>query len=319
MKTVTAIVPCYNEAARIEKVLETLIQVPLFNEIIVIDDGSTDKTYEKVKKFPVTYLRNPKNKGKSAAMKRGVEASNSNILFFCDADLLGLKPQIIETIIKPVINGSADMSIGVRGNKMQRIIKFSALLSGERALKRELWDKLPNYYKKKFRIETGLNKYAKHYGNGFVYHLFDDYFQTLKEIKYGFAEGFRRRISMLWDIYIAYITFQIFHYPTKKNKLPLYIIQLLLSLLIIGLSLIFIGLGTRTGFAYLWKFGEKMLQTDPNFSFLQVWMKIIKDISQNSFKIIGLGLLGLGFIFLLFNIIALFRWVKNYKNKNFKK
>ncbi len=315
MKKVVAIVPCFNEADRIEKVLSILVKVSLFTEIIVVDDGSTDSTYEKVKKFPVTYLRNPKNRGKAFAMKRGVDASDGDILFFCDADLVGLKSEIIEGIIQPVIDGETDMSIGVRGNKMQRLTKLSALLSGERALKRELWDQLPDYYKKKFRIEMGLNKYAKHYGSGFVYHFFDDYFQTLKEIKYGFLIGFKRRMLMYLDVYWAYITFQVFHYPIKKRRLPLYVFHLILSLLLIGLSVFFIGLGTRAGSIYLWNLISKI----SDFSFIKAWIVFVKDLSQTSLKIIGLGILVFAIVFLLLNLIALFRWGVNFKNKSFRK
>ena len=309
MKTVTAIVPCYNEADRIEAVLKNLIKVSLFTEIIVVDDGSTDNTFEKVKKYPVTYLRNPKNLGKSAAMQRGVEASQGEILFFCDADLVGLRPEIIESIIQPVIDETTDMSIGVRGNKMQRIAKFSALLSGERALKRELWEQLPAYYKKNFRIETGLNKYAKHYGKGYVYQLFDDYFQTLKEVKYGFIRGFKRRMLMYWDVYLAYVTFQFFHYPIKKKKILTYVLKFLLSLIAVGVSLLIIVLGTRAGYAYLWNLGVKFLRKDPNSSLLQWLMQGVRHISFTGFRIVGWGLFGLGLVFLFINLINIVMWI----------
>lgn len=312
MKTVTAIVPCYNEADRIESVLDNLVQVPLFSEIIVVDDGSTDDTFERVKKYPVTYLRNPKNLGKSAAMERGVEASTGEILFFCDADLVGLKPEIIESIIQPVIDETTDMSIGVRGNKMQRLTKFSALLSGERALKRELWEQLPAYYKKNFRIETGLNKYAKYYGKGFVYQLFDDYFQTLKEVKYGFIKGFERRILMYWDMYLAAVTFQFFHHPIKKRGFT-YMLNLLLSLVAVGVSVLIVVLGTRAGYAYLWNVGVQLLRRSPDSSFLRSLMVSIGHVSLTGFKIVGLGLLGLGLIFLIFNLITLIRWIRAYR------
>jgi glycosyltransferase involved in cell wall biosynthesis len=312
MKTVTAIVPCYNEADRIESVLENLVKVALFSEIIVVDDGSTDDTFERVKKYPVTYLRNPKNLGKSAAMERGVEASTGEILFFCDADLKGLKPNIIETIIQPVIDEETDMSIGVRANKMQRLTKFSALLSGERALKRELWEQLPAYYKKNFRIEAGLNKYAKHYGKGFTYHLFDDYFQTLKEVKYGFIQGFKRRVLMFWDVYLAVVTFQFFHHPIRRSVVT-YILNFLLSLVAVGFSVLIIIMGTRAGYMYLWSVGSELLRGTSNSSFFRSLMLSIGHLSLSGIRIVGYGLLGLGLIFLVFNMITLIRWIKAYK------
>lgn len=311
-KTVTAIVPCYNEAHRIESVLKTLVQVPLFTEIIVVDDGSTDDTFERVKKYPVTYLRNPKNLGKSAALERGVEASRGEILFFCDADLIGLKPAIIEAIIRPVIDEKTDMSIGVRGNKMQRITRFSALLSGERALRRKLWEQLPAYYKKNFRVETGLNKYAKHYGKGYVYQLFDDYFQTLKEVKYGFVQGFKRRMLMYWDMYLATVTFQFVHRPIRRGPLA-YSLNVFLSLIAVGISVFIVILGTREGWRYLWKLGVYLRHRDPNSSLLYSFMHFLKTFSLSGIKLVGLGLLGIGLIFLIINVITLIRWTRQYK------
>lgn len=316
MKTVTAIIPCYNEADRIEEVLKVLTKVSLFNEIIVVDDGSTDNTFEKVKKFPVEYLRNPKNLGKAGAMERGVQASTGEILFFCDADLKGLSPEIIEEIVKPVIEEKTDMFIGMRANKLQHLTKFSALLSGERALNRELWEKLPDYYKQKFRIEIGLNKYAEHYGKGFQYKKFENYFQTMKEVKYGVFDGFRRRILMFWDVYLAYLTFHLIHTPDKNKRLRIYVMESILSLLTIGMSVFIIGLGTRIGYSYLIRIIREAIANDPDSNLLKILLQTIKGITLDSFEILGVGLLTVGIVYLTVNIIAILRLVKKQPSKH---
>ena len=316
MKKVSAIIPCYNEGKRISEVLKTLMQVDLLHEIIVIDDGSTDDTAEKVhalKDPRIIYLRNAKNSGKAIAMERGVQMSKGEILFFCDADLRGLTPNVVEEIITPILNEKTDMFIGIRANKAQRLTLQISLLSGERALKRELWDKLPAYYKKKFRIEIGLNKYVQHYGRGYQYKKFDNYFQTLKEVKYGFAEGFKRRMLMYWDVYIAYLTFQLFHVPEARKKRRLSIMELVLSVFTIGFSVFLIGLGTRFGYSYIVDRIEHSLQKDPDGNFLKVSLELIKGVTFDTFEILGIGLLSSGVLLLILNIITLIKLSKAKK------
>lgn len=315
MKTVTAIVPCFNEADRIEEVLSILTKVKLFNEIIVVDDGSTDDTFEKVKKFPVQYLRNSKNQGKASAMNRGVQTSTGDILFFCDADLKGLQPEIIEEIVRPVIEEKTDMFIGMRANKLQHLTKFSALLSGERALNRDLWEKLPDYYKKKFRIEIGLNKYAQHYGKGYQYKKFENYFQTMKEVKYGVFDGFRRRILMFWDVYLAYLTFHLIHTPDRNKKMRIHIVESILSFLTIGMSVFLIGLGTRIGYSYIYNSIKEAILQDPESNLLKIFLRSLRGITLDSFKIIGVGLLTVGLVYLTVNLIAIIRLLKKRPSK----
>lgn len=216
-KKVAAIIPAYNEAERIEGVLNALSQSKLIDEIIVVDDGSTDKTGEIVSKFKkIKYIKNKKNLGKSASMQRGVNESKSKIIFFCDADLIDFKGEYADKIIKPVLEGKFDMYIGLRKNFMQRAIKKWAINSGERAISRELWEKIPRYYKHRYRIEAGLNNFISHFGNGFGYSQFD-YSQPIKEKKYGFFKGFFLRWWMNLDVTLSVARFHLYD-RFKKNS-----------------------------------------------------------------------------------------------------
>ena len=203
---VAAIVPAYNEGKRIAEVLEALVKTPIFKEIIVVDDASTDDTKIVVSKLmkkydKIKYLKNAKNMGKAYSMGMGVNETASEIIFFCDADLVGLTPKIVESIINPVLNGEYDMFIGIRSNKMQKTVKLVAIKSGERALKREIWENLPGFYKHRYRIETGLNYFARKKGK--IGCKIFPYYQTLKENKYGFFKGFFLRMWMNFDVFIA--------------------------------------------------------------------------------------------------------------------
>ena len=187
---VTAIVPAYNEGCRIGAVLTVLCRSHLIDEIIVVDDGSTDDTASTVRAFTrVTLIVNEQNIGKAGSMNIGVTWARNDVLFFCDADLMGFTTVHAEAIITPVLDGTHNMFIGMRGNFMQRAVTVWGLNSGERALRKHTWHTLPNYYKHRYRIEAGLNRHVTEHGaKGLAWKIFD-YTQPIKESKYGIMRG----------------------------------------------------------------------------------------------------------------------------------
>lgn len=116
------IIPAYNEEERIEKSLNLALDYLKKRydsyEIIVVDDGSTDRTYEQAQSFAertngmVRVLQQPQNMGKGAAVRRGMIESNGDVKIFTDADF---STPIYETekIIREINNG-ADICIGSR-------------------------------------------------------------------------------------------------------------------------------------------------------------------------------------------------------------
>ncbi|MDO8566923.1 MAG: alpha/beta fold hydrolase [bacterium] len=203
----TAIIPAFNEAGRIDAVIKTLLHTPSVGEIIVIDDGSSDGTAAVAKSAGnVRVLVNEHNIGKAASMERGVRHATHEVIFFCDADLIGFTPAHAEAIIRPVIMETYDMFIGMRGNLMQRTVRAWGLNSGERALRKAVWYHLPKYYKHRYRIEVGLNYYVKHYTRkGFSWKMFG-YSQPIKESKYGVVSGTFLRWRMNFDVLCAYVS-----------------------------------------------------------------------------------------------------------------
>jgi|SRR3989339_22373 len=304
---IAAILPAYNEGKRIESVLQVLTQCKYFHEVIVINDGSTDNTEAIIKKFPVLYLKNESNKGKGYSLKKAVSYTTADLFFFCDADLKGLSLQIIEDILKPVLENKYDMFIGLRFNKMQRLSKFFALLSGERAFKRYLWDQLPDFYKNKFRIETGLNMHAQYYGKGYGSKIFENYFQTLKEVKYGFIRGFFRRLKMYLDVFIAYLYFQLFYMPRSIKLLRQHIVGLVLSFGIIVFSGLFLLRITNYGYRLiLYLFNYKFVGEFYSFG-VSLLFSLLRYFRLHTLVIVGYVLLVLGAIFLIWNILRIFK------------
>lgn len=161
---VTAVVPAYNEENTIGPVLKALEQVESINEIIVINDGSTDDTAKIAGEYNVNLINLKKNMGKSPAVKKVCENLDSDIIFFCDADLVSFKPQYAEQIIFPVLRGKAGMSVGLRDykwwNPMQ---KKMMIISGERAiLNSALQDCFHSkYFERDWGMEPVMNEYCR--------------------------------------------------------------------------------------------------------------------------------------------------------------
>jgi glycosyltransferase involved in cell wall biosynthesis len=209
-KQVTAIVPAYNESFHVEAVVRTLLRSPSVGEIIVVDDGSSDDTSVRITSIDgVTLLRNERNLGKAASLERGVRAASFDTLFFCDADLVGFKPEHVEAIVRPVIDGEYDMFIGVRRNIMQTAVHAFALNSGERALRKEIWFGLPDFFKHRYRVEAGLNFFVKHQTEkGLGWKEFD-YTHVIKESKYGILIGTILRWWMNFDVASACLSYPV--------------------------------------------------------------------------------------------------------------
>ena len=112
--TVSVIIPVYNEVRTISSILEVVRSWGDACEIIVIDDGSTDKTTTAVKKFgtDVRLYSSRKNRGKGWALARGIEKSIGDILMFLDGDVVGLTHKDLTSLLLPVLHNHADMVLG---------------------------------------------------------------------------------------------------------------------------------------------------------------------------------------------------------------
>ena len=125
------VVPVYNEKDTIERILSRVIDASVYNmekEIIVIDDFSTDGTREILKKYQgntVKIYYHEQNKGKGAALKTGFGKVTGDAVIIQDADL-EYDPQDYEKLLKPLIDGKADVVFGSRfmGGEPHRVIYF---------------------------------------------------------------------------------------------------------------------------------------------------------------------------------------------------
>jgi CTP:molybdopterin cytidylyltransferase MocA len=203
---VSAVVPAQDESPTIAGVVRPLVAHPLIDEVIVVDDGSADDTAERAREAGATVISIPENGGKAAAMARGVRAARHDIIFFADADLTGVTPEIVTRIVAPVTSGSHEMFVGIRGRKTywaNRLLHFTPILGGERALTRALWNQVPPAYKKNFQIEIALNFFAKLNGHRMGFTVVHGLGQVIKEKKRGLWPGLLQRLAMIGDILLV--------------------------------------------------------------------------------------------------------------------
>jgi glycosyltransferase involved in cell wall biosynthesis len=138
-RTVTCLIPAWNEAARIGPVLRATLGHPLVAEVIVIDDGSTDDTAAVARDAGALVLRQRRNSGKSAAIARGLAAARGDLILLLDADLAGLTAAHLSDLLGPVLTGRADAAISLRANapRAWRVIGLD-YISGERVMPRDM-------------------------------------------------------------------------------------------------------------------------------------------------------------------------------------
>lgn len=140
-KSISCIICAYNEGDRISRVLRAVVDHPLIDEIIVVNDGSTDQTEARAKAFPgVTVVTIHPNGGKTAALTCGIALAKSEYLMLLDADLVGLTKDSIDQLARPVLTGQADTTISLRGDTLgiYRTLGID-FVSGERVLPRKMF------------------------------------------------------------------------------------------------------------------------------------------------------------------------------------
>lgn len=203
---ISCIIPAYNEEERIKNVLNVVKDHPKIDEVIVINDGSTDKTKEVIESFGKFKKIKPiifeKNKGKSFAVMTGIKRSKNNTLLFLDSDLVGLTKKNVTDLIMPVTNEEVDMTLSLRKNSLP-IYRWISLdyVSGERVYKKSMikdYKKLANI--PGYGIETFLNdKIVKNNWKIRVVN-WKNVICTPKSKKIGFIRGNIGEIKMVMQI-----------------------------------------------------------------------------------------------------------------------
>ncbi|MFH0985981.1 MAG: glycosyltransferase family 2 protein [Candidatus Omnitrophota bacterium] len=118
------IIPIFNEVNTLEEIVRQVqsVQYPVDHEIIIVDDASVDKTYQKAAEIrtenlregkEVRLLKNEVNRGKSFSIRKGIQSSQGDLVLIQDGDM-EYDPQDIPGLLEPILKGEADVVCGSR-------------------------------------------------------------------------------------------------------------------------------------------------------------------------------------------------------------
>ena len=126
----SVLIPVYNEVRYIEQVVSRVQAVPVDKELVIVNDGSTDGTREKIDQIAqahpnIVVVHHPVNQGKGAAVRTAVAKATGDIVIVQDADL-EYDPGEFPKLIQPIVDGKAEVVFGSRfvGGEPHRVLYF---------------------------------------------------------------------------------------------------------------------------------------------------------------------------------------------------
>jgi glycosyltransferase involved in cell wall biosynthesis len=168
-KSVSIVIPAYNEEATVAKVVSVARKLSYVDEVIVIDDGSTDRTVEEAENAGATVISHIMNEGKGSAIKTGFKYSHGNIVAFIDADVSNFTSEKIDKIIRPILEDRTDITKTKFARESGRVTELTAKpllgfffpeldyeqpLSGQFAGKRSALSKIR--FEKDYGVDVGI-------------------------------------------------------------------------------------------------------------------------------------------------------------------
>lgn len=201
---VSVIIPAYNEQGRVGKVVRAAVDCDVVDEVIVVDDGSEDATADEARQAGARVIVSPKNLGKGSAIKIGIANTTADIYVLLDADLINFTCEHIRALVEPLQEEpELGMTLG-RFRQGRLATDLSQIIapgiSGQRALRRELAENLPDIRRYGYAIEIFLNDFARKNGYRIRYIDIKGASHVMKEEKIGIVAGFLFRMKMYYDI-----------------------------------------------------------------------------------------------------------------------
>lgn len=216
---ISAIVCARNEEKTIKTVLDAIMACEEVGEVIVVSDGSTDQTAAIVRTYSVHLIEHAKSWGKAQSMEDAVHKARGETLLFLDADLYRITGSHIKKLIS-VYKKEKGMVVGLRdrGHVMNFLAHFFPLISGQRILEREIFEKTPSRYKKGYKIEAALNATARHLDKPIATVRLQGVTVRTKLHKTNLFKAIYQYIFMAWHVTTALLLTPITLWLTKTSK-----------------------------------------------------------------------------------------------------
>lgn len=216
MEAVAVLIPAYNEEDRIGETVKAALSMPGISEVVVIDDGSDDRTPFAAYDAGARVIQLEENSGKGAALNRGITETQADIYLMIDADL-GTSAEETIRLVEPLMANQADMSIAIikspSGHKggfglVKMLARWgirkyggmvvTAPLSGQRAIRREIIKDIGGF-EERFGVETALTIDALRRG----YRIVEVPLPLTHRATGRDWRGFVHRARQLWDVWKA--------------------------------------------------------------------------------------------------------------------
>lgn len=228
----TCLIPLYNEQEGVIAVIEKLADIQYFDEIILIDDGSQDNSLSIIQEFIKTHeythirvISYAENKGKTHAIRTGLQEVKTKYIFMFDSDLKWVKKNEIIYTIEHMYN-HPEVSMGILrriGAKWHvKMLYRELILSGQRMLSTEDLKKIFEHKFEKYQLEVAINTFMEKNKKIVVRYPFSAE-NTEKSKKWWLLDGRKRDMSMYKDILkyqgvLGYIRHSFVFSPINEKK-----------------------------------------------------------------------------------------------------
>ncbi len=166
---VSVIIPAFNEEETVAQVVKVTKKLSYVDEVIVVNDGSIDRTKEEAEKAGAIVINHETNQGKGSAIKTGFKNSKGDILAFIDADISNLNTKKIDVMIRPILENRTDITKTKFSRESGRVteltakpllgfffpeVNFEQPLSGQFAGKRSALNKIK--FENDYGVDVGI-------------------------------------------------------------------------------------------------------------------------------------------------------------------
>jgi LmbE family N-acetylglucosaminyl deacetylase len=231
---VSVIIAAYNEAQTIGEVVAAAKGSSLVSEVIVVSDGSQDETAAVAREAGADVVVDlPANTGKGGAVMAGVDEASGEAIVLLDADLLGLRPEHVDSLLPALLHDGVDMAVGIFCEDfLHSMLPF---LSGLRAIRRALLVDHPELRDRGFGLERGLATIARRQRWQVRIVELEGVSHRKKEEKYGLVKGYRAKLQLAGDLVDPRRRFR------RQMNLPTVISAMVIVLMVHGVSGLFIA------------------------------------------------------------------------------